>query len=103
MLRNALTVLVGATATYAYFWVFEKTIDLSHRLSSETTLGVIILSYFARLAVVAGILGGAVLVLRIDTFLTCVSFLVIYTMALLFNERRLITALISGQLPVRKE
>lgn len=103
MLRNALTVLVGATATYAYFWVFEKTIDLSHRLSSETTLGVIIVSYFARLAVVAGILGGAILILRIDIFLTCVAFLVIYTIALLLNERRLIAALLNGQKPVRKE
>lgn len=103
LLKGFLAVLTGAGITLVYFYLYNKTIKISRRLGPGAGQAVVFFSYFGRLAVVGALLAASAFLAKLDGFLTAISFLVIYTIGLLFTQGRAGLALLRGPLSDRKE
>ena len=103
MIRNLLAVLTGAGICVAYFYLYNKAVSMTHRLAPAVGQGVFLFGYLARLTVIGVLLVLSTRVAGLDPFLTALSFLVIYTVALLYTQGQAGLALFRGLVSERKE
>ena len=103
MIRSLLTVVTGAGICAVYFYLYNKAVSMTRQLAPGVGQGVLLFGYLGRLAVVGVLLVLSTRVAGLDPFLTALSFLVTYTVALLYTQGQAGLALLRGLVSERKE
>lgn len=98
-----MSVAAGGGITAVYFYLYNKTAQMTGHMAPGAGYAFLLFSYLMRLTAVGLSLFLVTYFGRLDTLLTGLSFLIIYTAALLYTQGRNGLALMRGELSERKE
>jgi len=102
-LQNVLSIGAGLVATAVYFYLFNKTVEISRRVPLGVAQVLLVFGYLFRLMAVGAVLLASVFLADLKTLPVGISFIVSFTGVFIYTQGRAIQHLMTGRLAERKE